>query len=34
MGPIGPEHQELFALEFEKIAIFNFVYSLASTIFN
>ena len=32
---IGPERPELFALEFKKkIAIFDFVYSLASTIFN
>ena len=31
---IGPERPELFALELEKIAIFDFAYSLASTIFN
>ena len=31
MGPIGPEQLELFALEFGKIATFDFVYSLAST---
>ena len=34
MGPIGPEQLELFAFEFEKIAIFDFVYSLASTNIN
>ena len=34
MGPIGPEHLELFALELEKIAAFDFVYSLASTNIN
>ena len=34
MGPIGPEQVELFALEFEKIATFDFVYSLASTNIN
>ena len=34
LGLIGPEQPELFALEFKKIAIFHFVYSLASTIFN
>ena len=31
---IGPEHLELFALELKKNAIFDFVYSLASTISN
>ena len=31
---IGPEWPELFALEFKKNAIFDFVYTLASTIFN
>ena len=31
---IGPEQPELFALELKKIAIFDFVYSLACTIFN
>ena len=30
IGPIGPEQLELFALELEKIAAFDFVYSLAS----
>ena len=30
---IKPEQLELFALELKKIAIFDFVYSLASTIF-
>ena len=34
MGPIGPEQLELFALELEKIAAFDFVYSLASTNIN
>ena len=34
MGPIGPEQLELFVLELGKIAAFNFVYSLASTIIN
>ena len=34
MGPIGPEHLELLALELGKIAAFNFVYSLASTNIN
>ena len=28
---IGPELSELFALEFAKVAEFDFVYSLAST---
>ena len=31
MGQIEPEHPELFALEFGKIAQPDFVYSLAST---
>ena len=31
MGPIAPEQLELFTLELEKIATFDFVYSLAST---
>ena len=31
MGQIEPEHPELFALEFGKIAQSDFVYSLAST---
>ena len=31
MGQIEPEHPELFALEFGKIAEFDFVYTLAST---
>ena len=31
MGQIEPEHPELFALEFEKIAECHFVYSLPST---
>ena len=31
MGQIKPEHLELFALEFGKIAEFDFVYTLAST---
>ena len=31
MGPIAPEQLELFAFELGKIAIFDFVYSLAST---
>ena len=34
MGPIVPEKLELFALEFGKIAAFDFVYSLASTNIN
>ena len=34
MGQIGPEQLELFALELEKIAAFDFVYSLASTNIN
>ena len=31
MGQIEPEHMELFALEFGKIAEYDFVYSLSST---
>ena len=31
MGQIEPEHLELFAIEFGKIAESDFVYSLAST---
>ena len=31
MGKIEPEHPELFALEFGKIAEYDFVYSLSST---
>ena len=31
MGQIEPEHPELFALEFGKIADYDFVYSLSST---
>ena len=31
MGQIEPEHLELFALEFGKIAKSDFVYTLAST---
>ena len=31
MGQIEPEHPELFALEFGKIAEYDFVYNLAST---
>ena len=31
MGQIEPEHLELFALEFRKIAEYDFVYTLAST---
>ena len=31
MEKIEAEHPELFALEFGKIAEFNFVYALAST---
>ena len=31
MGQIEPEHRELFALEFGKIAEYDFVYSLSST---
>ena len=31
MGQIEPEHPELFALEFEKNAQYDFVYTLSST---
>ena len=31
MGHIEPEHPELFALEFGKIAEYDFVYTLSST---
>ena len=31
MGQIEPEHPELFALEFGKIAEYDFVYALSST---
>ena len=31
MGQIKPEHLELFALEFGKIAEYDFVYALSST---
>ena len=31
MGQIESEHPELFALEFEKIAEYDFVYTLLST---
>ena len=34
MGQIEPEHLELFAFEFGKIADYDFVYSLASTNIN
>ena len=34
MGQIEPEHLELFALEFRKIAKYDFVYNLASTNIN
>ena len=34
MGQIQPEHLELFALEFGKIAETDFVYTLASTNIN
>ena len=34
MGQIEPEHLELFALEFGKIAESDFVYTLASTTIN
>ena len=34
MGQIEPEHPELFALEFRKIAEYDFVYNLASTNIN
>ena len=31
MGQIEPKHRELFALEFGKIAEYDFVYTLSST---
>ena len=31
MGQIEPEHLELFAVEFGKIAEYDFVYTLSST---
>ena len=34
MGQIEPEHPELFALEFGKIAEYDFVYALSSTNIN
>ena len=34
MGQIEPEHWELYALEFGKIAESDFVYTLASTSIN
>ena len=34
MGQIEPEHPELFAREFGKMAESDFVYTLASTNFN
>ena len=34
IGQIEPEHLELFALEFGKIAEYDFVYTLASTNIN
>ena len=34
MGQIEPEHPELFALEFGKIAEYDLVYTLASTTIN
>ena len=34
MGHIEPEHPELFALEFGKIAAYDLVYTLASTNIN
>ena len=34
MAPIGPEQLELLALEYGKIATFDFVYSLTSTNIN
>ena len=34
MGKIEPEHPELFAIEFGKIAETDFVYTLASTNIN
>ena len=34
MGRIEPEHSELFALEFRKIAEYDFFYTLSSTNIN
>ena len=34
IGQIEPEHPELFALEFGKIAEYHFVYTLSSTNIN
>ena len=34
MGQVEPEHTELFALEFGKIAEYDFVYTLSSTNIN
>ena len=34
MGQIEPEHRELYALEFGKIAESDFVYTVASTSIN
>ena len=34
VSQIEPEHSELFALEFGKIAEYDFVYTLASTNIN
>ena len=34
LGQIKPEHPELFALEFVKIAEYDFVYTLSSTNIN
>ena len=34
VGQIEPEHSELFALEFGKIAEYDFVYALSSTNIN
>ena len=34
MGQIEREHPELFALEFQKIAEYDFIYNLASTNIN
>ena len=34
IGQIEPEHPELFALEFGKVAEYDFVYALSSTNIN
>ena len=34
MGEIEPQHPELYALEFRKIAKYDFVYTLSSTNIN